>query len=153
MKRDIKLLEVNPSQVVNNYITTGDINVNQGHALIGNTIGADANITKSIIAGKKQLTDRISNSLSKKKINLTKIEIEAVIEELLSETKKALINKEEVRLQGYFTLKTAITKPRIAMNLQEKKKMTVPAKRVPKYKEFEKALQEAEDPKNIGQGF
>ncbi|CAJ0746999.1 21032_t:CDS:1 [Entrophospora sp. SA101] len=89
---------------------------------------------KSIIAGKKQLTDRISNSLSKKKINLTKIEIEAVIEELLSETKKALINKEEVRLQGYFTLKTAITKPRIAMNLQEKKKMTVPAKRVPKCK-------------------
>ncbi|CAH1759434.1 21033_t:CDS:1, partial [Entrophospora sp. SA101] len=42
---DIKLLEVNPSQVVNNYITTGDINVNQGHALIGNTIGADANIS------------------------------------------------------------------------------------------------------------
>ena len=52
----------------------------------------------------------------------------------MEETKKSLVKGEEVRLQGYFTLKTTITKPRIAMNLQTKKKMKVPAKRVPKCK-------------------
>ena len=83
----------------------------------------------STITGKKQLIDQIS-----KKINLRKNEIESVITELLTETKKALVKGEEVRFLGYFTLKTAITKPRMAMNLQTGKKMKVPAKRVPKCK-------------------
>jgi len=81
------------------------------------------------ITGKSQLIDRIS-----KKVKLTKSEIDSVITNFLAETKKSLLKGEEVRLQGYFTLKTAITKPRIAMNLQTKKKMKVPAKRVPKCK-------------------
>ncbi|CAG8843135.1 18581_t:CDS:2, partial [Gigaspora margarita] len=57
-----------------------------------------------------------------------------IIEELLEETKKSLLKGEEIRLQGYFTLKTTITKPRMAMNLQTGKQMKVPAKRVPKCK-------------------
>ncbi|CAG8773478.1 8829_t:CDS:2, partial [Ambispora leptoticha] len=60
--------------------------------------------------------------------------ITRIIEEFLEETKKSLLKGEEIRLQGYFTLKTAMTTPRIAMNLQTKKKMKVPAKRVPKCK-------------------
>src|SRR5829696_1071482 len=91
---------------------------------------------KSTITGKSQLTERIS-----KKVKLTKSEIEEVITNFLLETKKALVKGEEVRLQGYFSLKTAITKPRMAMNLQTKKKMKVPAKRVPKCK-FSIALKE-----------
>lgn len=90
--------------------------------------------TKSTIIAKKVLIDRISTSLSKKRASLTKNQIESVLTEFLSETKKSLIKGEEIRLMGYFTLKTTITKPRIAMNLQTKKKMTVPAKRVPKVK-------------------
>jgi DNA-binding protein HU-beta len=97
---------------------------------------------KSTIIGKKQLTDRISNNLSKKKISLTKFQIEKVIEELLEETKKSLIKNEEVRFVGYYSLKTTITKPRMAMNLQTKKKMSIPAKRVPKVK-FSTDLKEA----------
>src|SRR3954451_67736 len=85
--------------------------------------------TKSIITGKKNLTERIS-----KKTKYPQNQVSKIIDELLEETKKALVKGEEVRLLGYFTLKTAITKPRIAMNLQTKKKMTVPAKRVPKIK-------------------
>ena len=85
--------------------------------------------TKSIITGKSQLIDRIS-----KKVKLTKNEIDNVITNLLEETKKALVKGEEVRLQGYFSFKTTMTTPRIAMNLQTKKKMKVPAKRVPKCK-------------------
>jgi DNA-binding protein HU-beta len=91
-------------------------------------------MSKVLITGKKQLTERISTSLSKKRAGLTKNQIEAVLTEYLEETKKALLKGEEVRLQGYFTLKTTITKPRIAMNLQTKKKMKVAAKRVPKCK-------------------
>jgi nucleoid DNA-binding protein len=87
---------------------------------------------KSTITGKKQLTERISNNLSQKRIPLTKTQIEAVISELLVETKKALNKGETIRFPSYYSLTTAITKPRIAMNLQTKKKMTVPAKRVPK---------------------
>jgi len=89
---------------------------------------------KLTITGKKQLTERIANNLSKKRTPLTRVQIENVLTEFLVETKKSLIKGEEIRLQGYFTLKTAITKPRIAMNLQTKKKMTIPAKRVPKVK-------------------
>ena len=85
--------------------------------------------TKSVITGKNQLIDRIS-----KKVKLTKTQIDDVIANFLAETKKALVKGEEVRLLGYYSLKTTITKPRIAMNLQTKKKMKVPAKRVPKCK-------------------
>jgi DNA-binding protein HU-beta len=84
---------------------------------------------KTTITGKSQLIERIA-----KKVKLTKSEIDSVITNFLEETKKSLLKGEEVRLQGYFSFKTAITKPRIAMNLQTKKKMKVPSKRVPKCK-------------------
>src|SRR4051812_39123579 len=86
-------------------------------------------LTKSIITGKNQLTQRISQ-----KTKFPQTQISQIIDELLIETQKALVKGEEVRLQGYFSLKTAITKPRMAMNLQTKKKMKVPSKRVPKCK-------------------
>src|SRR5437016_6720149 len=84
---------------------------------------------KTTITGKKQLTERIS-----RKTKITQNQVSKIIEEFLTETQKALVKGEEVRLQGYFSLKTAITKPRMAMNLQTKKKMKVAAKRVPKCK-------------------
>ena len=90
--------------------------------------------SKSKLVSKKTLTDRISDNLSKQKISLTKNQIETVLSELLEEIKKALIKGEEIRLPGYLSLKTTIQKPRVAMNLQTKKKMTIPAKRVPKCK-------------------
>jgi len=82
---------------------------------------------KTTITGKKQLTERIS-----KKTKTPQNQVVKIIDEFLEETKKALVKGEEVRLKGYFTLKTATTKPRMAMNLQTKKKMKVAAKRVPK---------------------
>src|SRR5205085_4612307 len=97
--------------------------------------------TKTTITGKKQLTERIS-----KKTKIPQNQVSRIIEELLEETKKSLLKGEEIRLQGYFTLKTTITKPRIAMNLQTKKKMKVPAKRVPKCK-FSIGLKEVIDQK------
>ena len=93
--------------------------------------------TKSTITGKKQLTERIS-----KKTKYPQNQVSKIIDEFLSETKKSLLKGEEVRLQGYFTLKTTMTTPRMAMNLQTKKKMKVPAKRVPKCK-FSTNLKEA----------
>ena len=92
--------------------------------------------TKSIIAGKKQLTERIS-----RKTRFPQNQVSQIIEQFLEETKKSLLKGEEIRLQGYFSLKTATTKPRMAMNLQTKKKMKVPSKRVPKCK-FSMALKE-----------
>ena len=92
--------------------------------------------TKSTITGKKQLTERIS-----KKTRFPQNQVSKIIDELLEEIKKALVKGEEVRLQGYFSLKTTMTKPRMAMNLQTKKKMKVPAKRVPKCK-FSNSLKE-----------
>src|SRR5690348_14833450 len=87
--------------------------------------------TKTIITSKKTLTDRISDKIGKKN-NLTKTQIEAVLSEYLEQTKQALIKGEEIRLPSYFSFKTTISKPRMAMNLQTKKKMTIPAKRVVK---------------------
>lgn len=87
--------------------------------------------TKTIITGKKTLTNRISDKIAKKHL-LTKTQIEAVLTEYLSQTKKSLIAGEEIRLPGYFSFKTTISKPRVAMNLQTKKQMTIPSKRVPK---------------------
>jgi|SRR5437868_5944379 len=86
-------------------------------------------MSKALITGKKQLTERIA-----KKTKYPQNQVTRIIDELLEETKKSLLKGEEIRLQGYFTLKTAITKPRMAMNLQTGKKMKVPAKRVPKCK-------------------
>ena len=96
--------------------------------------------SKSKLVSKKTLTDRISNNLSKKH-SLTKIQIETVLSEFLAEIKKALIKGEELRFPSYLSLKTTIQKPRVAMNLQTKKKMTIPAKRVPKVK-FSEDLKE-----------
>jgi len=89
------------------------------------------------ITGKKQFTEKIS-----KKTKFPQNQASRIIDEFLLETKKSLLKGEEVRLQSYFTLKTAMTTPRMAMNLQTKKKMKVPAKRVPKCK-FSTNLKEA----------
>src|SRR5947209_6048199 len=83
----------------------------------------------TIITGKKQLTERIA-----KKTKTPQNQVSKIIEELLEETKKSLFKGEEVRFLGYFSFKTTMTTPRMAMNLQTKKKMKVPAKRVPKCK-------------------
>src|SRR5215213_10087786 len=85
--------------------------------------------TKSTITGKNQLTERIA-----KKTKFPQNQVAKIIDELLEETKKSLIKGEEVRFLGYFSFRTTMTTPRIAMNLQTKKKMKVPAKRVPKCK-------------------
>src|SRR5436305_1639778 len=89
---------------------------------------------KLTIIGKKTLGERIQLKLVSKKIALTKAQTEAVLTKYLEETKQALIKGEEIRFPGYFSLKTATQAARIAMNLNTKKKMTIPAKRVPKVK-------------------
>ncbi|CAG8573138.1 12378_t:CDS:2, partial [Racocetra persica] len=93
---------------------------------------------------KSQLTERIS-----KKTKYPQTQISRIIDEFLEETKKSLLKGEEVRLQGYFTLKTTITKPRMAMNLQTKKKMKVPAKRVSKCKFSTSPKEEIKEGKQI----
>ena len=104
-------------------------------------------VTKATITGKKTLTERIQLKLISKKIALTKAQTEAVLTEYLEETKQALIKGEEIRFPGYFSLKTATQAARVAMNLQTKQKMTIPAKRVPKAK-FSPDLKEAIAKKN-----
>ena len=93
--------------------------------------------TKSTITGKKQFTERIA-----KKTKFPQNQVLKIIDEYLEETKKALIKGEEVRFLGYYSFKTTITKPRMAMNLQTKKKIKVPAKRVPKCKFSDSLKQE-----------
>ena len=88
---------------------------------------------KATIISKKAISERISNSLGKK-VSLTKPQFELIVSEMLEQIKQSLIKGEEVRFPSYFSFKTTITKPRTAMNLQTKKKMTIPAKRVPKAK-------------------
>jgi len=89
--------------------------------------------SKSKLVSKKTLTDRITDKIGRKN-NLTKIQTEAVISQALAEIKLSLIKGEELRFPGYLSLKTTIQKPRVAMNLQTGKKMSIPAKRVPKAK-------------------
>jgi len=85
------------------------------------------------IVGKSKLAERVYNSKGRR-ISLTKSQIETVISEALEETKKALLKGEAIRFPGYYSLQTMMQKPRVAMNLQTKKKMNIPAKRVPKAK-------------------
>jgi DNA-binding protein HU-beta len=85
---------------------------------------------------KKELTQRVA-----KNTRISQTQVETVLNEFLEQTKKALIKGEEIRFIGYFSFKTAMTSPRMAMNLQTKKKMKVAAKRVPKCK-FSGSLKE-----------
>jgi DNA-binding protein HU-beta len=78
---------------------------------------------------KKELSQRVAKSTK-----ISQSQVETILTNFLEQTKKALIKGEEVRLLGYFSLKTTMTSPRMAMNLQTGKKMKVPAKRVPKCK-------------------
>src|SRR5437588_10500802 len=89
--------------------------------------------TATSIVGKAKLAERIYNGKGHR-LSLTKAQIEAVISEVLEETKKSLLKGESIRFPGYFSLQTVLQKPRVAMNLQTKKKMNIPAKRVPKAK-------------------
>ncbi|CAJ0748973.1 12483_t:CDS:2 [Entrophospora sp. SA101] len=100
-----------------------------GHSKVSTTALYIRDGELTLITGKKQLTERISKKTKTPQNQVTKI-----IESLLEETQKALVKGEEIRFLGYYSFKTTITKPRIAMNLQTKKKMKVPAKRVPKCK-------------------
>ena len=88
---------------------------------------------KTTLISKKTLTDRISEKIGKQN-NLTKSQTEAVISQLLEEIKLSLVAGEEIRFPSYLSLKTTIQQARVAMNLQTKKKMNIPAKRVPKVK-------------------
>jgi DNA-binding protein HU-beta len=91
-------------------------------------------IEKSAIVSKKILVERITNNLKKNKIQLDKSKLETVISDLLEEIKKSLVKGEKISFPGYLSLYTVISKPRIAMDLRTKKKINVPAKRVPKAK-------------------
>lgn len=85
--------------------------------------------TKKLVS-KKILVDRIcstNHSISKKLAD-------EVSSKFLIEINKSLVNGEEIRLPGHFTFKTTISKPRVAMNLQTKKKINILSKRVPKIK-------------------
>ena len=99
-------------------------------------------VTKPTIIGKKTLGERLQLKLVSKKIALTKAQTEEVISQMLEQIKQSLVNAEEIRFPGYFSLKTATQSARVAMNLQTKQKMTIPAKRVPKVK-FSVDLKEA----------
>ena len=105
--------------------------------------------TKSTIVGKKLLGERITETLKRKKVILTKSQAEAIINEFLEQVKQALIRREELRFPGYLSLKTTLQKPRVAMNLQTKKKMTIPAKWVPKVKFSEDLKKEISKAKTI----
>src|SRR4051812_12449211 len=85
--------------------------------------------TKLIITGKNQLTQTIAQ-----KTKLPQSKISQIIDELLIKKQKALFKGEEVSLQRKFSLKTAITKPRMAKSIQFKKNMKNLIKRLPKTK-------------------
>jgi nucleoid DNA-binding protein len=89
--------------------------------------------TSIVIVGKTKLAERVYNNKGRK-LSLTKSQVEEVINEVLEETKKSLLKEETIRFPGYYSLETKLQKPRVAMNLQTKKKMAIPAKRVPKCK-------------------
>jgi len=89
--------------------------------------------TATSIVGKSKLAERVYNNKGRR-LSLTKSQVETVIGEVLEETKKALLKGESIRFPGYYSLQTVTQKQRVAMNLQNKKKMTIPAKRVPKAK-------------------
>lgn len=91
-----------------------------------------SNNAATAIVGKKELVDRIYNSKSKS-LSLNKSQIEAILAEFLEEVKNSLVNKEEVRFPGYFSLKTFMAKARTAINLKTKEKMVIPAKRRVKF--------------------
>lgn len=92
------------------------------------------NKTTSTIIGKTLLAKQITESLKKKRQSFTQIQVETILGQALEEIKKALISGQELRFPGYLSLKTVVQKPRMAMNLQTGKKMSIPAKRVPKAK-------------------
>ncbi|CAI2167941.1 4672_t:CDS:2 [Funneliformis geosporum] len=81
------------------------------------------------IVGKAKLAERIYSNKGRI-LSLNKLQIEAVISEVLEETKKSLLKGETIRFPSYYSLHTVMQKPRVAMNLQTKKKMTIPAKQL-----------------------
>jgi DNA-binding protein HU-beta len=82
-------------------------------------------------AEKKIVSKEILINRVRKEVNY-KNNVKEVVDVLLEVIDQALIDGEEIRLIGHFIFKTEIQKPRVAMNLQTKKKMIIPAKRVPK---------------------
>lgn len=77
--------------------------------------------------------------------SLNKSQTKKVIDGLLNEIEKALLNKEEVRLIGLGTLKIEWMNERKGVNLQTKKPTTIPARYSPKFKfstEFKKNVKE-----------
>ena len=88
--------------------------------------------SKTIKISKSTIVNRIYEKKVVQKHNLNKSQIELVINDFLIELKHSLVHGEEIRLPSYFTLKTVITKPRVAMNLKTKDKMNIPAKNLPK---------------------
>lgn len=85
------------------------------------------------------LVDRIKENIKENKETykldkINKNDIKGVINQLLTEIDEALVKGEKVDFIGHFSLFTTEQKAKVAMNLQTKQKMNIPAKRVPKVK-------------------
>ncbi len=76
------------------------------------------------------------------KTDLSKKDIELVIESLMDEVTKALKNDEKVTLTGFGTFRVSKRAPRIGINPQTMEKITIPAMNIPKFTAG-KALKEA----------
>ena len=78
---------------------------------------------------KQDIVDNVANATG-----LTKVEVEAVLNESFSEIIKALSNNEKIELRGFGTFRTNIQKESIRGNPKTGTKINVPKKRTIKWK-------------------
>ena|SRR5438309_2037418 len=88
---------------------------------------------KQISIGKIELVKRIKENLEKtpsyRRNPLTGEQVGNVFDRFLEEFEKVLTEGKSVSMKGYFTAKIVETKPRIGLNPQTQKKMTIPKKK------------------------
>lgn len=95
---------------------------------------------KEFIVTKKEIIERIFGSLNsvsdenKDNKDISKSLLEKIINSFFSELESSVLNGECVSFSKYFSIWTAVSKPRTAINMITKETMHIPSKVVAKMK-------------------
>lgn len=88
-------------------------------------------MVQKVAVTRKEMIERI---FSLNNSEISKSLIESVLNSFFSELKSSVLNGEFVSFAKYFSMWSDISKPRVAVNMKTREKMTIPERVTPKFK-------------------
>ncbi len=97
---------------------------------------------EKIVLNKSKLAGIISKKLRSRKISITKLQVETVMDEMIEEIIATLKDGGKVEIRGFGTFSVKSRKAKKARNLKTGEEIVVPPRKVPSFKYSKKVIEE-----------